>query len=137
MNVEEFLNSNNNTYRKLAYRFPYLVERAIDIRGYSIWETKITLANGEVYLFDDEKETVRKLPDKPENLNEDEFMCEFGIRLKNMMHRKRINQFQLSTLSGIPQPRISNYINGRTTPSIYTVNKLAKTLNCNIDELVY
>ena len=137
MNVDEFLNSNNNTYRKIAYRFPYLVERAVDIRGYSVWETKITLANGEVYLFDDEKETVRKLPDSPENLTENEFMCEFGVRLRNMMHRKRINQFQLSLLTGISQPRLSNYVTGSATPSIYTVNRIAKALNCNIDELVY
>lgn len=137
MNVNDFLNSDNNTYRKLAYRFPHLVERAIDICNYYVWETKITLDNGEVYLYDEGTESVRRLPDNPDNLNEYEFMCEFGIRLRNVMRRKGIDQRYLSEKTGISQPQLSRYATGKNTPSIYVVNRLAKALGCNVDELVY
>lgn len=137
MNVNNFLNSDNNTYRKLAYRFPYLVERAIEVSEYNVWETKIVLENGDIYLFDEGRETVRLLPDDPGSLDEKEFMCEFGIRLRNIMRWNGITQSQLSEKSGISQPRISQYATGQATPSIYTVNRLAKALGCSVDELVY
>lgn len=137
MNVNNFLNGDNNTYRKLAYRFPHLVERAIDICDYSVWETKIVLENGDIYLFDEGTENVRRLPGLPGEANEKEFMCEFGIRLRNIMRWNRITQSQLSEKSGISQPRISQYATGQATPSIYTVNRLAKALGCSVDELVY
>lgn len=137
MNVNDFLHSDNNTYRKLAYRFPHIIERAVEVNKYNVWETKIVTDTGEVYLFDEGIEKIRKLPGDPESLNEDEFMCEFGIRLKNEMRRNRMNQAQLSEKTGISQPRISQYATGQATPSIYTVSRLAKALRCRVDDLIY
>jgi transcriptional regulator with XRE-family HTH domain len=48
-----------------------------------------------------------------------------------------ISQCELSERTGITQPSISDYMNGKKLPSFYTVDKIAKALGCSVDAFRY
>lgn len=95
------------------------------------------LRDGSRVCYDQDDRSIRSLPSDPDNMSEDQFRHEFGIRLRRMMERKKITQSELAERMGVTQCRISNYIHGKNTPSVFAVNKIAKALNCSIDELTY
>lgn len=103
--------------------------------GYDCLE--IILDTGEVLIYDDRNRSVRTLPRNSSEMTEEEFRREFGFRLRRIMEYKGVIQSELYERTGIPQCHISEYINGKRTPSSYTLNKLAKGLNCNIDDFIY
>ncbi len=47
-----------------------------------------------------------------------------------------LTQKQLSVMTGISQPNISDIENARVNPTIHTASKLAAALGCTIDELM-
>ena len=59
------------------------------------------------------------------------------IRLEEMRNRRKLNQRQLSELSGVPQPMISMIETGSVpNPTIGTLHKLASALKCTVDDLI-
>lgn len=59
-------------------------------------------------------------------------------RLRSLRYRAGFhNQKELAEACGVPEATISNYINCRRLPSAKQLVKLAQTLNCTIDELIY
>ena len=40
----------------------------------------------------------------------------------------------IPNLTGLTQPNISQYMNGTKTPSFFTVDKIARALNCSTDD---
>lgn len=114
-----------------------LVRRAAVIDYIGWVEVLVTLHNGDRYIYNDLDHGVRRMPRDPNNMTEDECLREFGWRLYNIMRIKGITQADLADMTGIPQSRISNYVNGRTSPGFYNVDKMAKALGCSVDELRY
>lgn len=95
------------------------------------------LTDGSRVCYDQSDRSIRNLPSDPDTMSEVQFRREFGIRLRRLMERKRITQSELAERMGVSQTRISGYVRGKNTPSIFMVNKIAKALNCSIDELTY
>ncbi len=59
------------------------------------------------------------------------------IRLEEMRTRRKLNQRQLSDVSGVPQPMISMIETGDVqNPTIKTLHKLANALKCTVDDLI-
>lgn len=59
------------------------------------------------------------------------------IRLEEMRNRRKLNQRQLSDVSGVPQPMISMIETGDVqNPTIKTLHKLANALKCTVDDLI-
>lgn len=59
------------------------------------------------------------------------------VQLQIMREKRRLTQKQLSELSGVTQQAISKIETGeRKNPQITTLHKIAKVLNCTIDELI-
>jgi transcriptional regulator with XRE-family HTH domain len=58
------------------------------------------------------------------------------MQLRAIRDRNGLTQKQLSEKSGISQPNISDVENGRVVPTVVTAAKLAKALNCTIDDLL-
>ena len=54
-----------------------------------------------------------------------------------MMLNRGLTQSDLSDLTGLSQPQLSRYINGKTLPSAFVVEKLAKALKCNVDDFYF
>lgn len=56
--------------------------------------------------------------------------------LKAMRLKRGITQAELAKMVGISQPSLCNIENGKINPTINTLRKLAKALECNISELI-
>lgn len=57
--------------------------------------------------------------------------------LKELREKMEISQMQLSKISGVSQPVISDIERGKTSsPRFYTITKLASALGCTADELL-
>lgn len=120
----------------LRLYFPYVIK---DMTAYHIngHELIVYLTDGRIISYDDINHSIRELPNDRDALTEDIFRNEFGRRLGKLMYRKGFTQQDLAEQTGIHQVIISGYITGKHTPSFYNVCKLAKALECSMDEFKY
>lgn len=117
--------------------FPSLAERTVKLIRTTESEITALLGDGRRYMFEHMKNIVRPLPNDPNDMTEKEFKNEFAHRLFNAMKYRGVTQEELARLTGVTQPTLSNYLNGKSSPSFYTVDKLAKALNCSVDRFRY
>ena len=127
----------NLMYDSFNLYFPLVAEDVVSYKEVSNYEIVVKLSNGNSILFDYIDKTIRMLPRDSNAMTEDECRHEFGTRLRRLMFYKNITQNELSELTGIAQPLLSRYITGATSPSFYTVDKIAKALGCSTDDLRY
>ena len=57
--------------------------------------------------------------------------------MEGINYKFGISRYKLSELTGFDPARISNYVNGKATPNLYSLYKLAKALDCSIDDFIY
>lgn len=59
------------------------------------------------------------------------------ILLEEYRKKRRLNQRELSDISGVPQPMISEIeTESVKNPRVFTLAKLAKALRCTVDDLI-
>lgn len=63
-------------------------------------------------------------------------MDSFKKRVKDIMQNKGLKQSDLAKMTGITEATISRYCNGRRTPNIKVLVKIAKILNVSTDYLL-
>lgn len=56
-------------------------------------------------------------------------------RLRDILKERGLTLKAFSDLSGISQPNLSNYINGNISPTLDTLDKIAKALNIEVQDL--
>ena len=56
-------------------------------------------------------------------------------RLRDILKERGLTLKAFSELSGISQPNLSNYIKGNISPTLDTVDKIARSLNIEIQDL--
>ncbi len=128
---------NDYLYKNFEMMFPYIAERVVDIRKGMALELVMTLKDGTRMSYYDPEQTIRKLPGDGSDMTYEEFAMEFGIRLARMMKIKCVSQLELSNATWVTQSSISNYINGKKLPELYTIYKIAKYLDCEVDDFIY
>ncbi len=57
------------------------------------------------------------------------------FRLREILKDKQITIGQFAEMSGISQSNLSNYMMGKVSPTLETLNKIASALNIEITEL--
>lgn len=117
-------------------QFPYVAAKVVRHHAESPLDLVVELGNGERYIYDDEAQSIRQLPATPD-LDEPAFKKEFGVRLRKLMSRSGISQAELSDRTGIHEVTISRYLTGRSIPSFYAIDKIAKALGCSADAFRY
>jgi predicted XRE-type DNA-binding protein len=117
--------------------FPLIAKHAVEFIPEDRMSMIMKLDTGESFLYDDIDNTIRKLPSDSANMSELEFRREFCFRVRQIMAIKGITQIELSQMTGITQPALSNYLSSKTTPGFYAVDKIAKALKCSTDEFRY
>lgn len=60
-----------------------------------------------------------------------------GSSIKIMRVREGLTQGELARRIGVRQTAVSQWECGKTHPGVKNLHKLAKTLNCSIDALMY
>jgi DNA-binding Xre family transcriptional regulator len=124
-------------YENFKFHFPLIAEKVVRYRDISPYELEVSLLDGSVFMYDELNKSIRKRPRDCDHMTEEECKREFGMRLRSVMFMRGVDQADLCRLTGIPQPSISNYVNGRTCPSFYNLDKIARALKCSVDELRY
>ena len=97
-------------------------------------EIMVTTTDGQRYIYNDSEQSIRRLPD-PRDMTEEECLQEFGYRLRNIMKCRAVSQPELADMTGISQPRISNYMRGQISPGFFNLDKIARALDCLIEDL--
>lgn len=95
------------------------------------------LSDGATIRFDDMEHTFQSIPYSSDDMTEENCRYEFAIRLRRLMVYEGISQAELADKIGVSQVSISNYLTGKRTPNLYVLDKIAKALNCSIDEFTY
>lgn len=60
----------------------------------------------------------------------------FAERLGQQMTQRQMTRKELAASAGISQMTISRYLNGQQSARIDIILRLAKALNCSVDDLV-
>lgn len=102
--------------------------------GYS--ELIVVLDNGMRLLYDDDLKTTRRLSNDPINMDDDQYCVEVGHRLRSIIRKKRVTQHELSEKTGISPVTISKYINGKACPTLATIHKIARAMDCPVEDLI-
>lgn len=122
---------------RFSLYFPLDFERA---RKYwfdsDLRELMFITTDGRVGCYDDMENTICYIFRDHTNISDDEYKREFSRRLYKIMANKLITQYELSERTGISQGTISNYVSGKSTPSIVNTIKIIKVLNCLADTLI-
>jgi DNA-binding Xre family transcriptional regulator len=100
-------------------------------------ELIIKLDDGDTISYDNISKSIRTMPIDANLMTEDECKYEFGLRLQRLMWRSGLTQERLSILTGITQPLLSSYVSGKRMPGLYNLDKLAKALDCSVDDFRY
>lgn len=124
-------------YRNFEMRFPNIAERVIDIYNGMPFELVMTLSDGTTMAYFDIDETIRRLPGDGSNMSYNECAVEFGIRLWQIMRIRCMSQKGLAIMTGITESSICNYIRGKIMPNFYNVDKIARALDCSVEDLRY
>ena len=124
-------------YESFEMYFPILAERVISYHSNERHELIVKMDDGTSAVYDYVDKELRFLPSNPNNMTKMEFSKEFGFRLRKKLKRVGITQSELCDIVGISQPQLSEYINGKKVPSFYIIDKIAKALNCSVEEFRY
>ena len=124
-------------FQNLKRMYPFLYNQMESYVMLNNYDIHIKLKDGSTVLYDDFDKSFRQLPMNSREMTAEQCKIEFSSRLYRLMRRKCITQEALSEMTGITQPLISSYINGKTLPGFYNVDKIAKALGCSVDELRY
>lgn len=57
------------------------------------------------------------------------------LRIKDVLKEKKMTVVSLAGIIGITQPNMSNIVNGKSTPSLETLEKIALALDVPVTEL--
>lgn len=128
---------NGTVYENFERFFPSIARLALKCRQVDFFSIMVDLADGDRIIYDDVEKTIRTLPKDPTKLSKEQCSREFGLRLRRMMTIKGMTQEMIQEKTGIHQVVISNYMNGKSMPSFYAVDKIAKALGCSLDDLRY
>lgn len=124
-------------YNNFKLYYPKLAEQVVKYKETDNLEMIIELDDGRTAIYDDLNDTIRYLPTDREEMTDEDYDREFGIRLRRIMLRRGINQLELSNSTGIAQSILNGYVNGKASPTICRAIKIAKALDCSVDELVH
>lgn len=129
----------NNLWQYVLKIDPFVKKAdVISIDHLNDWDLLVTFKDGRKIIYDTFTNYYRGIfYDNIKELTDEQEKKEFAHRLRIMMKRKYISQEQLSELTGVTQTMISRYITGKALPSVLIVRKIAKVLDCSMDELFY
>lgn len=104
-------------------------------------ELTVFLKNGEIIKQDTLNNQYLHIVQRPypdeDVLNENQYRSELSYALNVRLSGKFMSQKDLSERTGISEPMISMYLRGKTTPSSYNLAKIARALECSVEELIY
>ena len=123
-------------HAKFDIYYPFISEKVTEYREYSNTELLVKLDDGRSVIYDDFDGTIRYLI-TDEDVTEEQFKKEVSVRISRLLLKKGMTQCDLAEASGLSQSTISSYITRRQVPSAYNLYKIARALECSVEDLQY
>lgn len=122
---------------KLERYFPELLNEIEHYKDLKYAEVILYLKDGTVFRFDGIENRLKELPSNMEDMTDEEYKVEFGLRLRRAMAFNRVNQDELSYRTGIAQPSLSRYITGKSIPTVRVIHRISRAIGCTVEDLIY
>ena len=120
-------------YENFKLYFPSIEKGCISWEQTDLFELEIHNKDGSIDIYNDMNHS---LGPKIDTSTDTGWRKEFARRLRKKIAMKGITQDNLSKLTGIGQPLLSLYTQGKSLPSAQKVSSLAKALNCSVNDLI-
>lgn len=117
--------------------FPDLLGEVVHAREYIQFMLLLETNTKYDYFYNITNNVLIPIPKDDKNLDKDSFRRIFGVLLRRALECSGLTQEELSEKTGIPQPNISDYLYGKHFPSFYQIDKMAKAMNCSVEDLRY
>lgn len=117
--------------------FPDLLGEVVHAREYVQFMLLLETNTKYDYFYNITNNVLIPIPKDDKNLDKDSFRRIFGVLLRRALECSGLTQEELSEKTGIPQPNISDYLYGKHFPSFYQIDKMAKAMNCSVEDLRY
>ena len=123
--------------------YSYVIDHYSDVKKDNIksymalnnFDLLIVYKNNVKELFDVYNGYRRYIPYETDALTEEEHRKEFPRLLNKMIHRKNISQKEFAEKLGITNTMVSRYLSGKSLPGYSLLKKMAKVLDCTVDDL--
>lgn len=125
-------------YDNFEQHYPELSDRMVDWYPSGQMEITVKLDDGSILKYDWMGATIEHIRVPNDFINDyDEAYCKerFGYNLRNKMRHMGISQDELSYLTDISKVSLSKYMNGKASPTVYNLLRIAKALRCSVSEL--
>ena len=120
-------------YENFKLYFPSIEKGCISWKQTDLFELEIHNKDGSIDIYNDMNHS---LGPKIDTSTDAGWRKEFVRRLRKKITMKGITQDNLSKLTGIGQPLLSLYTQGKSLPSAQKVSALAKALGCSVNDLI-
>lgn len=121
-------------YENFVIYFPSISNHVIRWKVCRPYILELEMDDGRICEYNDLMHSIRNVKEYDDT--EERWLFEFSLRLDELMMQRGYNQFTLSDDTGISQASISKYLNRQVMPSAYVAVKLAKALDCSLDDLI-
>lgn len=130
-----YLRTWDTMFEEFKMMFPVTAEKAVSWWPGGRREIIILLNDQSKIAYDDISRSIRNLKWNGNTWDEGQWRMNFSNRLRNKMYEKGISHQDLAEQAGISKQMLSRYANGHSTPTSYTVGRIARVLECSEHEL--
>ena len=120
-------------YENFKLYFPSIEKGCISWIQIYLFELEIHTKDGSLDISNDMNHS---LGPKIDTSTDAGWRKEFARRLRKKIAMKGITQDNLSKLTGIGQPLLSLYTQGKSLPSAQKVSAIAKAIGCSVNDLI-
>ena len=120
-------------YENYKLHFPSFEKDCVGWKQTDLFELEINNKDGSIDIYNDMDHTLGPKINTGTDVG---WKKEFARRLRKKIAMRGITQVRLGELTGISQPLLSLYTQGKTLPSVQKASALAKTLNCSVNDLI-
>ena len=120
-------------YENFKLYFPSFAKGCVSWKQTDLFELEIHNKDGSIDIYND---MIHSLGPKIDTSTDAGWRKEFARRLRKKIAMKGITQDNLSKLTGIGQPLLSLYTQGKSLPSAQKVSAIAKAIGCSVNDLI-
>lgn len=122
---------------QFKWNYRWLGEKVIRYYTEGPFLIVLELSDGRNVLYNHMTDRYRFLPRDSHNMTEEECRQEFRLRLLEQINHNAMSQKTLAAKLGISEATLSRYISGDRKVDFYTLDKMARILNCSVDDFRY
>ena len=123
---------------QFIWDFRYTVKRITRCWEYGDMDLIIELDNKRLMFYEFATTIFRviRLFDGLSEPTEEQWKKTFGYNLSEAIWHSKMYQYEVAKASGISEVILSKYLTGKAIPKIHTAERLARTLNCSVDDFL-